>query len=302
MIANPKFAKQPKPFWAHVRSLSAEIGYTARKSASQASPTILAPSLESIVAAMQNLTLGINHLIDAENRATSEGMLLVDYFKYRADTLNNTVKPLLMDKAEAKALYNKLKSRLKITHAVTKNKQKGKKSGINYLTGIVNLLITSELASAKCTDCDYAPRQLTTFIHQGRPLRTLSRWVDGAFPAAINPIAIWEVKEYYNTKTFGSRVADGVYESLLDGMELEELRENHSEFHCEHLLIVDDRFTWWECGRSYLCRLFDMLHMGYVDEVIFGKETVDRLPILAREWVRRYNNDPRRKSISSKSK
>jgi len=32
---------------------------------------------------------------------------------------------------------------------------------------------------------------------------------------------------YYYTTTFGSRVEDGVYETLLDGMELEELREQY---------------------------------------------------------------------------
>jgi len=50
------------------------------------------------------------------------------------------------------------------------------------------------------------------------PLRTLARRVDGAFTDTVNPIAVWEIKEYYYTKTFGSRVADGIYETLLDGM------------------------------------------------------------------------------------
>ena len=46
--------------------------------------------------------------------------------------------------------------------------------------------------------------------------------------AGLNPIAIWEIKEYYYTTTFGSRIADGVYETPLDGMELEELRVNEA--------------------------------------------------------------------------
>ncbi|MNW19660.1 hypothetical protein D3C71_2197500 [compost metagenome] len=50
------------------------------------------------------------------------------------------------------------------------------------------------------------------------------------------------------------------------------------------MLVVDDYFTWWECGRSYLCRIIDMLHMGYIDEVIFGREVLHRLPVLVREW------------------
>jgi hypothetical protein len=52
-----------------------------------------------------------------------------------------------------------------------------------------------------------------------------------------------------------------------------------------HYLIVDAYLTWWEMGKSYLCRMVDMAHMGFVDEVIFGREVVDRVPALAREWV-----------------
>jgi hypothetical protein len=81
------------------------------------------------------------------------------------------------------------------------------------------------------------------------------------------------------------RVADGVYETLVDGMELEEMRVSEG-INVLHYLIVDDHYTWWECGRSYLCRILDMLHMGYVDEVLFGSETVERLPAIVKEWVR----------------
>ena len=123
----------------------------------------------------------------------------------------------------------------------------------------------------------------------GLPLMTMARRVDGAFPSPINPIAIWEIKEYYYTTTFGSRVADGVYESLLDGMELEEL-DSRSEIRIKHYLIVDSAFTWWTCGKSYLCRIFDMLHMGYVDEVLFGREVVEELPRIVSEWIETYRS------------
>ena len=105
--------------------------------------------------------------------------------------------------------------------------------------------------------------------------------------AVVDPIAIWEIKEYYYTTTFGSRVADGVYETLLDGMELEELRAATGR-KVRHVLFIDDRYTWWECGRSYLCRMIDMLHMGYVDEVVFGREVLSRLPELIAEWMEIY--------------
>lgn len=112
----------------------------------------------------------------------------------------------------------------------------------------------------------------------------MTRRLDGAFPSTVNPIAVWEIKEYYNSKTFGSRVAGGVYETTLDGIELKELLDTEN-IKCRHYVFVDDSHTWWKQGRSYLCRFIDLLHMGLVDEVIFGTEVVDRVPKLAREWV-----------------
>ena len=84
-----------------------------------------------------------------------------------------------------------------------------------------------------------------------------------------------------------------MYETLLDGMELEELdaalagpaRGAAQPRHIQHLLMVDAHYTWWVKGRSYLCRIIDMLHMGYVDEVLFGREAVTRLPVIAAEWA-----------------
>ena len=127
-----------------------------------------------------------------------------------------------------------------------------------YFTGIINMLIE---ANANGLPCDYDPRKLTSVTLTRAPLRTLARRVDGAFPTTVNPTAVWEIKEYYYTTTFGSRVADGVYETLLDGMELEELRE-HEKIDVKHYLMVDDFNTWWNMGRSYLCRIIDMLHNG----------------------------------------
>lgn len=161
------------------------------------------------------------------------------------------------------------------------NKQKGEKKQPAYFTGIINILIE---ANSKGLPCDFDPKSLTLFTDLNVPTRSLSRRVDGAFPSAINPIAIWEVKEYYNNTTFGSRVADGVYETLLDGYELYEVRR-HTGKNVRHYLMVDDYFTWWTMGKSYLCRICDMLHMGLLTEAFFGREVMTRLPIVVKEWV-----------------
>jgi hypothetical protein len=160
------------------------------------------------------------------------------------------------------------------------NKQKGEKRHYAYLTCMVNMLTEIALGGAYF---DYDPRSLITITKDGRPVRTLSRWMDGVFPNIDNPVAIWEIKEYYGTTTFGSRVADGIYETMLDGLELTELKQKE-QIHVRHYLIVDDYYTWWECGKSYLCRIIDMLHMQLIDEVLFGREILSRWPGIVRSW------------------
>jgi hypothetical protein len=279
MIPDARFLRQPKQFWAHVRSISEEVGYTVRGKGA-----IKVPDMTQIVAALESLGLRADHIASKhdDTTATAFGKLLHSYFDYRARILNEFVEPRLMDVVRAKRLFKELCDQYRPERCdIPWNKQKGKKKTPAYLTAIVGMLIK---AHAPGITFDLDPRSLTTITRNGRPLRTLARRVDGAFPKVVNPIALWEIKEYYHTTTFGSRVADGVYESLLDGMELEELRE-HEGIDVKHYLIVDAHYTWWDCGRSYLCRIIDMLHMGYVDEVLFGYEVVERLPSLVKEWV-----------------
>ena len=186
-----------------------------------------------------------------------------------------------MDAAQAKQLFDELRGEMQPTCPIPMNKQTGDKRAEAFLTGMVNMMVEKY---SEGLPCDYDPRELTTITLDGAPLRTLARRVDGAFPSAINPVAVWKIKEYYYTTTFGSRVADGVYETLLDGMEIEELRE-HENIEVKHYLMADAHFTWWKCWKAYLCRMFDMVHMGYADEILFGREVVEEMPRLVSEWV-----------------
>jgi hypothetical protein len=263
-------------FWANVRSIGEVRGYTER-----GAQQVKVHTLDEMCAAMGALRLGSGHLRDAAGSPTTLGADLLAYFRHRADMLNGFVEPRLMDVRRARDLFNQLRAELKPTMPVPINKQKGEKKAPAYLTGLVNMMIESNAPGIHFAS---DPQTLTAIARDDAPLRTLARRVDGAFPGSVNPIAIWEIKEYYYSTTFGSRVADGVYESLLDGMELEELR-NSTGIHVQHLLMVDARLTWWDQGRSYLCRLVDMLHMGYVDEILFGYEVFEQLPEIVRGWV-----------------
>lgn len=275
MKPNPEFLHQSPEFWANVRLLSQKLGYTDRRT-----KQIKVPTITDIVAGYTAEKLNPDNIV-ADDVVTPFGQVLLGYFAYRADMLNRRVEPLLMNVSEARALFEELTGTYKPTCPLPMNKQKGDKKGPAYFTGIINTLIE---AHSENYVVNYDPRLLTAFTHEGLPVRTLSRRVDGAFPDTVNPLAIWEIKEYYYTTTFGSRVADGVYETLLDGLELREARESLGR-DVGHYLFIDDHFTWWDCGRSYLCRICDMLHMGLVTEVIFGCEVTERVPIIVSEWL-----------------
>jgi hypothetical protein len=276
MKPNNVFLNLPKTFWASVRLISQEVGYTQRATGQIKIPTNL-----EINTKLENLDINFDRLQTQRVNTKKFGDLLHDYFSYRADVLNKYVEPRLMDVTKAKKVFNKLFKELQPTCPIPMNKQKGVMKTPAYLTGLVNMLVE---VNSNGLPCDYDPHQLTTVTRDDLPIRTFARRVDGAFPSSINPVAIWEIKEYYYTTTFGSRIADGVYETLLDGLEIEELRE-HENLNVKHYLIVDAYDTWWKQGKSYLCRIIDMLHMGYIDEVLFGYEVIERLPDIVAEWV-----------------
>ena len=281
MKPNNTFLKLPKTFWASVRLISQEVGYTERGTG-----RIKVPSSEQIRTKLQRCGVDFDRLQNQRFGSKKFETLLDDYFNYRADILYSFVEPHLMDGKRARQTFEVFFKKLRPSRQVPMNKQTGEKKFPAYLTGLVNMLIE---ANSQGLPCDYDPQKLTIITRDGLPVRTLARRVDGAFPSSINPVAIWEVKEYYYTTTFGSRVADGIYESLLDGLELEELRDNEN-IDIKHYLMIDAHDTWWKQGKSYLCRVIDILHMGYLDEVLFGYEVVERLPSLVDEWVQIVNN------------
>lgn len=304
MRPNKTFVGLPKSFWANIRTIGQKVGYT-EKPKRQVGVTgqigrIKVPTPVEVQTAFQALNLSAMHLLGNGTSITDTGRQVFDYFAYRADVLNRVVEPLLMNAEQAQALYSHLLGKAKSAAAVPMNKQSGEMKKPAYFTGIINMLIERNL---KGLPCNYNPQELTTVTRNREPFRTMARRIDGAFPGPVDPLAVWEIKEYYYTTTFGSRVADGVYETLLDGMELEELDKALREVakhddrpeHIQHLLMIDAHFTWWIKGRSYLCRIIDMLHMGYVDEVLFGRETVTRLPEIVKGWVAAYKTRSEKK-------
>lgn len=275
MLPNQKYLITDKSFWAHIKFLSESLGYSTRGTSKLRTYT-----KEEVIKIMQLTGLNTSHLAKEIIHEEKYIDLIVSYLNYRSRILENEIEKNLMSRDDAKGIFLDLKRTLKPKCKLPMNKQRGKKKHYAYLTCIVNMLTEATL---KKDVFDQDPHSLTIITRDKIPLRTFTRRFDGAYPTIINPLAIWEIKEYYGTTTFGSRVADGIYESILDGQELFELKENEG-IEVLHYLIVDDHFTWWVKGKSYLCRIIDMLHMGYINEAVFGKEILTRWPVIVGSW------------------
>lgn len=280
MKPNEKFKNLELEFWSNVKLLNQRLGYAERPSKKNPNPGFIIPNKNQIVKVFSEEKLNYSRLVE-NGKLTDFGNLIIEYMQYRGSQLTNHVATNLMNKDQAKELFLQKKAELNPQCPLPLNKQTGEKKDFAFLTALVNMLIEANKGKFPC---DYDPRELTSITIDNYPVRTLSRRVDGAFPSVKDPISIWEIKEYYYTTTFGSRVADGVYETQLDGWELWEVRRNLGR-NINHYLIVDDYYTWWTLGRSYLCRLIDSMHMGLVTEVIFGKEVIERIPALVNEWT-----------------
>ncbi len=269
------FQKQPRHFWAHVKLLSEGRGYSS-------SNKIKRYTLSDLKKFLTSYGLSVSHLDEPIDGNTTYGDLIITYIVYRADLLETSVMPNLMNREQAKAEFEQLQAIFCGTLPLVYNKQSGEKRHPAYLTCIVNLLTEQALEGRSFNP---NPQGLIVVTDNVKPLRIFSRRMDGAYPSIINPLAVWEIKEYYGSTTFGSRIADGVYETMLDGEEFAELRKHHTDRDIKHYLIVDDYHTWWQQGKSYLCRIIDMLHMGLVDEVLFGREVLTRWPEIVRSWL-----------------
>lgn len=207
----------------------------------------------------------------------------------RADLLNRFAESMLMDAEMASEEFRNWERLHRANHYFCKlplNKQKGAMKQVAFFTAIINIVAEQTIreitGNSRSLGFDDDPRSLAYIWDDDRKIiGASSRRFDGAYPSIESPKLVWEIKEYYYATTFGSRVADGVYETQLDGFEFNELYERTGK-KVYHVLFIDAYRTWWVQGKSYLCRLVDAMNSGVVDEVIVGREVLTRWPELLR--------------------
>lgn len=278
MQAFPEFSAMPSSFWAMIKYVSETLGYTYRG--------------QGVVR---------TYSIDEIDTLISQNGIVVDYdtilfakryFDKRADLLNNVVQHNLMVAEEAKTEYERIYPLHRDNGFLCKlplNKQKGAMKQVAYFTALINIIAEDTIRHSMVYDgslgFDDDPRGLVYVLDdENHIIGASSRRFDGAYPSIINPSAVWEIKEYYYATTFGSRVADGVYETQLDGYEFKDISLRSGK-PIIHVFFVDAYKTWWTDGKSYLCRIIDILNSGLVDEVIVGREVLARWPELLRTII-----------------
>lgn len=278
MQAFEKFKNMDPSFWAFVKYISEKLGYTER-----GTDCVKTYGLREI----QQLCI--------EDDINASGELIqntCEYVQMRAAVLNSFVQTMLMDAAAAKeefVYWEQIHRMHNFSCKLPWNKQKGEMKQVAFFTSIINILAEKTIAEEtgeKTQGFDDDPRSLMYLWDNNRNIiGASSRRFDGAYPSIENPEIVWEIKEYYYATTFGSRVADGVYETQLDGWEFREIY-NRTGKKVIHILFIDAYRTWWKQGKSYLCRLIDALNGGIVDEVIVGREVLTRWPEILREVIR----------------
>lgn len=278
MRAFREFADIDYSFWSFVRFISKGLGYSNR-----GENRVKAYSFDEIatLCQMRNIEVPLEFINAA-----------VSYCSMRAELLNNFAEKMLMTAEEASIEFRKWQQIHRVGHYYCKlpmNKQKGDKKQIAFFTSIINIITEKTIREITGrTDqlgFDDDPRGLIYILdNNNNIIGASSRRFDGALPGVENPILVWEIKEYYYATTFGSRVADGVYETQLDGFEFKDLYDRTGR-KVYHVLFIDAYHTWWNQGKSYLCRLIDAINSGVVDEVIIGAEVLTRWPELLREII-----------------
>ena len=273
-----EFRNMSAAFWAMVKYVSETLGYTVRGQG-----LIRTYSIDEI------------DLLISQNGITVDGEtieLLKEYFDMRADLLNNVVRYNLMTAEEAKEAFESIYPLYRDGNFRCKlpmNKQKGAMRQVAYFTAIINIIAEDTIRRSAAYDgtlgFDDDPRGVVyVFDDKNCIVGASSRRFDGAYPSITNPEIVWEIKEYYYATTFGSRVADGVYETQLDGYEFKDISRRTGR-PIIHVFFLDAYKTWWEDGKSYLCRIVDILNSGLVDEVVVGREVFARWPALLRSAV-----------------
>jgi len=271
MLSNDDFQGRGREFWAYVRLVSEQAGYQPH-----GDELVKKYDLDDLRKTVEKTEINADPILGGFSECTTNlGNEVRDYLNYRSEQVE-----IALDRIRTRD--QAVEEFEEFSEGFVMDTEQLNKQGSNQplvFANSVNLVLEKETG----IEFDPNPRMLPTVLDSDRNLQmTLPKWPDGAFPTARNPRAIWEVKEFYSSTTFGSRIADAIYEIMLFH---EELNTLHEETGREvELYLMTDGYEAWQKGISYICRIVDILNMGYIDAAIFGEDVFTQWPDIVGEW------------------
>lgn len=197
---------------------------------------------------------------------------LREYLQLRADLAADLLDRMRTED-EAKADFRELSDREVRTYGT---KMAGYHQSSKVLVATVEI-ITKEICARHRKTANVDPQQRATVVTESH-LWVSPRRLDGAFPALTNPVALWEIKEYWGKTQGGSKMSDAIYECQLVGTELRAFEDKYG-VRVEHFVILDGREQ-WSFRQADLRRAVDLLYCGLIDELIVGADVLTVWPIV----------------------
>ena len=210
-------------------------------------------------------------LADSNQLATNDGGLVIDrtsvelflqYLDLRVVVFNDTFK-LLRDETTALAYCRRKKLATGTTATQNKDHHQSSKALVAAVTGVAQ-----KVCRKLKTTFDPSPQYRCVWCNSNG-LHVTARNLDGAIPSLLNPVMVWEIKEYWGKTSGGSKMSDAVYECQLVGRELRDF-ESKTGIRVEHVVFVDGKEQ-WAARQSDLKRFIDLTFQGFIDRLFVGK-------------------------------
>ena len=246
------------PFWHYVRYL---LHRRALLTALVNISSNIMPSRRALLRELVSL-----HLITDNGQLTKMGERLVEYFARR----NRLVKDILNNLRTLNEAKRDLDSRGILYQ------EKRTRSGVSY--NIVEAEVRSILESVcKHMRVSYRMGNVRVVFRIDGRVFVLSKMVDGVIPAPPeNPMILLEIKEYWGKKHGGSKMTNAIYESYVVARELNDFMSIYG-IKVYYVVIIDGKEQ-WAARMSDLGRFVDLVNMGLIDRLFYGRNIQQELP------------------------
>lgn len=193
-----------------------------------------------------------------------ESIDLLEAYILESEQLLTDARRLLRTEDEAKEFCVTQNLLIGSTNTSNKTHHQSSKALVAAVSGIAE-----KVCIPKEIPLNTDPQRRAVWLSE-QNLHVSARNLDGAIPSLNNPIAIWEIKEYWGKTKGGSKMSDAVYECQLVGLELR-MFEKSGASSISHIVFLDGKDQ-WESRKSDLLRFIDLHQQGLIDHLLIGKE------------------------------